>query len=97
VAEVAAEAVVDAPAEIVAEAPAADVTAAVEVAAKPARRRSSRAKTPAVAIEAEALVDVAPEPVLETVSGEPAAPLVKPIVIGADTPAAEKRRGWWKR
>lgn len=95
VTEVPAEVVVEAPAEVVAEAPAAEVA---EIAAKPARRRTSRAKTPAVAVEAEvAPVEVAPEPVLETVSGEPVAPVVKPIVIGADTPVAEKRRGWWKR
>ena len=38
------------------------------------------------------------EPVLEPVTQSAAAePLVKPIVIGADAPAAEKKRGWWRR
>ncbi len=27
----------------------------------------------------------------------PAEPLVKPMVIGADAPVAEKKRGWWRR
>jgi ribonuclease E len=53
---------------------------------------------------------VAPEPVLsEPVAPEPAPvaepapspvsaePLVKPMVIDADSPAAEKKRGWWRR
>jgi ribonuclease E len=56
----------------------------------------------AAAREARALArqaEAAPE--LEPVGQEtaPAAPepLVKPIVIGADAPAAEKKRGWWRR
>jgi ribonuclease E len=28
---------------------------------------------------------------------EPTEPAVKPFVIGADAPAAEKKRGWWRR
>ena len=33
----------------------------------------------------------------ETRSPEPPEPAIKPFVIGADAPAAEKKRGWWKR
>lgn len=68
-------------------------------AAKPARRRAPRKAKVAEAepslLEAEpAGSDVA---VPEAAAPEPAAPAIKPIVIGSDTPAAEKRRGWWKR
>jgi ribonuclease E len=38
---------------------------------------------------------LAPEPVAEA---EPVPePLVKPILVGADAPVAEKKRGWWRR
>ena len=33
----------------------------------------------------------------ETTPEVPAEPAVKPFVIGADAPAAEKKRGWWRR
>ncbi|MCB8878634.1 Rne/Rng family ribonuclease [Acidisoma cellulosilytica] len=81
-----------APVEAVAEA------AAEAVPAKPVRRRTTRAK-------AAAVVETVAEPAAPAVlvdelvaaESESAAPVIKPVVIGADTPAAEKRRGWWKR
>jgi ribonuclease E len=81
-----------------------------EAAAKPARRRApARAKVEAAAEVAGTAVaatevsapEVAAEPALpvEAVaeSPAPAAPVIKPIVIGVDAPAVSKRQGWWKR
>jgi ribonuclease E len=40
----------------------------------------------------------APEPEPEPAPEPPAPePLVKPILVGADAPVAEKKRGWWRR
>jgi ribonuclease E len=39
--------------------------------------------------------DAAPPPPATPV--EPPEPAIKPFVIGADAPAAEKKRGWWRR
>jgi ribonuclease E len=73
---------------------------ATPVEVKPARRRAtSRAKAPPVeAVLAEAAAESAAAP--SAVAAEaalPDAPVVKPIVIGVDAPAASKRQGWWKR
>ncbi|MCB8876514.1 Rne/Rng family ribonuclease [Acidisoma silvae] len=91
-------------AEVPVEAAAAVVEAAAEPAAevapaKPARRRTSRAKVAAVDVVAEPAIaePVAAEPELVAAEAEPAAPVIKPVVIGSETPVAEKRRGWWKR
>jgi ribonuclease E len=60
-------------------------------------------ETPAVlAAEAVAPVALEPDPVPtpepEPVKEEPVVgPLIKPVVIGAGEPAAEKKRGWWKK
>jgi len=62
---------------------------AAEAAPKPA------APEPA-APEPAAPEPAAPEPVLELAEAE-AGPVIKPIVVGVDTPAGAKRRGWWKR
>jgi ribonuclease E len=37
------------------------------------------------------------EPVEETVEPVAPEPSVKPILVGADAPAQEKKRGWWRR
>ena len=58
------------------------LTAPVAADAGPAEEEAATAAPPAPE-------PPAPEP--------PAEPLVKPIVIGADVPAAEKKRGWWRR
>jgi ribonuclease E len=84
-----------------AEPPTAEAHAVATEAAKPARRRSSRAKAAvaeSLSVEipvpqAKAASDVAP--VAE--AAIPPAPAVMPIVIGVDAPAASKRQGWWKR
>jgi ribonuclease E len=74
---------------------------------KPARRRaSSRAKAiVADAPTTEAAVATAPPvtepaPLAASAAEEapvPSAPVIRPIVIGADAPAVSKRQGWWKR
>jgi ribonuclease E len=79
---------------------------APEVAAKPTRRRSpARAKAaaaetaPGESVVADAVpvaaAPVAAEPAVEPPA--PAAPVIKPIVIGVDAPVVSKRQGWWKR
>jgi ribonuclease E len=45
-------------------------------------------QTPAV-LDAEAVAPVVVEPV--------AGPVIKPVVIGESEPAAEKKRGWWRK
>jgi ribonuclease E len=81
--------------------------AAVEAAPKPARRATTRTKSVATEPSMEALVEAA-SPVAEATSAQealaeeaaapaPAAPIIKPIVIGVDAPAVGKRQGWWKR
>ena len=82
-----------------------DVVAEPEAApAKPVRRRASRAKAAVVEAVAEPVAEaVVAEPAIaepaaaELAPAEVASPVIKPVVIGADTPVAEKRRGWWKR
>jgi ribonuclease E len=89
------------PAEVIPEeAPAAEPLPAA--APKPARRRaSSRAKAvPAdvAVVEAVAEPEVAPAaPVVAEEVSVPSVPVIKPIVVGVDTPAVSKRQGWWKR
>ncbi len=46
----------------------------------------------AVGHEANGLADAAP-----AAPKTPPEPLVKPIIIGADAPVQEKKRGWWRR
>jgi hypothetical protein len=46
---------------------------------------------PAVAVAEAAVLLAEPE------EPAPAGPVVKPIVIGAEAPVAEKKRGWWRR
>jgi len=67
-----------------------------------AAERAEAALAQARAAETEAAPAAEPEPApeLETVAEAPAAPagpVVKPIVIGADVPVAEKKAGWWRR
>jgi len=52
---------------------------------------------PTIAAEPEPVTDASAPPV--PANDETPEKLVKPIVIGADadTPAAEKKRGWWRR
>jgi ribonuclease E len=90
----------------VVETPAAEAPAVAAEVAKPARRRTSRAKAAAIA-ESPTVEIPAPQAVVETVIESGAevevaaelapAPAVRPIVIGVDAPAASKRQGWWKR
>jgi ribonuclease E len=79
-----------------------------EAAPKPARRRaSSRAKAaPAdvAVVQAEAEAEAEAEPAVEAAApviveevSVPPVPVIKPIVVGVDTPAVAKRQGWWKR
>ncbi|GAB0117137.1 Rne/Rng family ribonuclease [Acidisoma sp. 7E03] len=78
-----------------------------EAPAKPARRRAPSRRSKAAIAEAAAEpvsedASETPEPVIsEPATAEPAmaeaGPVIKPIVIGVDTPAGAKRRGWWKR
>jgi ribonuclease E len=49
---------------------------------------------PAIVVAEAAVLLAEPEPEPEA---EPAGPVVKPIVIGADAPVVEKKRGWWRR
>jgi ribonuclease E len=83
------------PVEATAEAPSAE--------AKPARRRAS-SRVKALPAEAAVVATIVPMtesvPVAATVPEEtslPEAPVIKPIVVGADAPAVSKRQGWWKR
>jgi ribonuclease E len=77
------------------------------------RAEAARRPRKAAVAEAapEPVLDAAPEPALELESASaapveaapepvapaPAGPVVRPTVIDADAPVAEKKRGWWRR
>jgi ribonuclease E len=76
------------------------VTQVVTTESSAAEPASEPVGEPAPAVE-DAVED-ALEPALETASvaveaSDAPAPLVKPIVIGENAPASEKKRGWWRR
>jgi ribonuclease E len=70
-----------------------------------------RTRKPAVVAAPEPVLDSGPEPAPEpeyavappveaepeAVAPAPAGPVVRPTVIDADAPVAEKKRGWWRR
>ena len=63
-----------------------------EAAATPAPEQAPEPEAEPAAVAAAP----APEPLLPANDPEPE-PAIKPIVIGADTPTADKKRGWWRR
>jgi ribonuclease E len=76
----------------------ADIFEAAERAEEAARRarREARQERKPEPVPAAAQAEAAPVPEPEPVVAAPE-PLVKPIVIGADAPVLEKKRGWWRR
>jgi ribonuclease E len=104
--QVAAEAPAPAPEPFYADV--ADIFEAAERAEAEARRIRAEARlsaapapTPEAAPEVHVVAHFEPNADVQPVEAavEPVAPepLVKPILVGADAPAQEKKRGWWRR